>query len=245
MLLKADAAGLEWRAVCDLANEEVGIREIINGFDAHEDNRRRFGLPDRLTAKTYLFRLIYGGSAFAYANDPSFSHISSKESFWQEVIDETYSKYQGIANWHKELLQQVTLTGRIQIPTGREYVFSPERNSKGELKWPSTTIKNYPVQGFSADLMQIARISAWRRLRQKGLFVGTVHDDLELDVDNNPELCYNISIELEKVFKDIPANVKKVYGYDLKVPMQGEVSFGRTLQGMKKFNRDLGKEQFC
>lgn len=245
MLIKVDASGLEWRAVCDLANDEVGIQEIISGFDAHEDNRRRFGLPSRLAAKTFIFRLVYGGSAFAYANDPAFSHISSKESFWQEVIDETYSKYKGIARWHKEILQQVTLTGKIRIPTGREYIFVPERNSKGEMKWPVTTIKNYPVQGFSADLMQLARISAWRRLRSFGLFVGTVHDDLELDVDNNPELCYTISMELEKVFKDIPTNVKRVYGYDLKTPMQGEVSFGSNLQQMKKFNREEGKEQFC
>jgi DNA polymerase I-like protein with 3'-5' exonuclease and polymerase domains len=136
------------------------------------------------------------------------------------------------------------MNGYVRIPTGRQFNYTPERSARGDLKWPITTIKNYSVQGYSADLMMIARISAWRRLREQGLFIGTVHDDLELDVVNNAEVCYNISTTLEKAFEDIPANVKRIYGYDMKVPMQGEVSFGQNLKEMTKFNRNLGKEQF-
>jgi DNA polymerase I-like protein with 3'-5' exonuclease and polymerase domains len=244
MILKVDGKAIEWRVALDLSGDKVGIQEILDGVDQHEDNRKRFNLPSRLIAKTFLFRLLYGGSAYAYANDSSFASVSGRVSFWQNVIDETYTKYRGLAKWHEDLIREVSTTGKLRVPTGREYVYSRVKNYKGELEWPRTTILNYPVQGYAADLVQIARVSAWRRLRDKAVFFNTVHDDIELDVVNNPELCYNISIELEKVFEDVPSNMKRIYGYDMKVPMSGEVSFGHNLKDMIEFDRTKGKEQF-
>ena len=94
--------------------------------------------------------------------------------------------------------------------------------------------------------MQVARISAWRRLRDKALFVSTVHDDLELDVEltGNEQACYNICIELENVFSDVKENFKKLYGWELPVPLAGEVSFGNNLKEMVEFDRRKGIEQF-
>lgn len=110
----------------------------------HSDNQQRFKLPSRLIAKTFIFRLLFGGSAYAYSNDVEFKDTSTSEKFWQGVIDETYNKYRGLANWHKSLMQQVVQTGKIIIPSGREYVYTPERR-RGELVYPRTTILNYPV----------------------------------------------------------------------------------------------------
>lgn len=248
MILKADMKALEWRVAVELSGDKVGLEEVLNGVDSHEDNRVRFSLPTRLIAKTYLFRLIYGGSAYSYANDPNFMSVSKSEKFWQEVIDETYNKYRGLAKWHKELLQTASTKGYIRVPSGREYKFYPERK-RGELVFPRTKILNYPVQGFAADLVMIARVSAWRRLkeqREKGevVFFNSVHDDIEVDLANNLDLMYNISIELENVFKDVPRNVERTYGYKMKVPLAGEVSFGMTLGKMEEFHSSLGKEQF-
>ena len=67
MLLKVDAKALEWRVAVELSGDKVGLQEILDGVDNHADNQQRFGLPSRIIAKTYLFRLIYGGSAFSYA----------------------------------------------------------------------------------------------------------------------------------------------------------------------------------
>ena len=91
--------------------------------------------------------------------------------------------------------------------------------------------------------MQIARVSAWRRLKDKATFIATVHDDIELDVPNDPELLYQVCTELEKVFQDVPANVKRIYGYEMRVPLSGEVSFGNNLKQMKEFvnNGDLSQ----
>ena len=72
MLLNADAKQLEWICAAYLSQDKVAIKEILGQIDQHKDNQKRFGLPSRLIAKTFVFRLIYGGGAYSYANDPNF-----------------------------------------------------------------------------------------------------------------------------------------------------------------------------
>ena|SRR5258708_8109422 len=95
--------------------------------------------------------------------------------------------------------------------------------------------------------MMIARISTRKRLARFGdkvLLVNTVHDDLEIDLTNDPEVCYNVCLIMEQVFKDIPMNFEKMYGVEFSVPLEGEVSFGYNLKQMEEFHGNKGKEQF-
>ena len=247
MLIKADASALEWRSAVFLSQDKVGIREIIEGLDQHTHNQLTFGLPSRLIAKTFVFRLIYGGSAYSYAHDVNFDGIGN-EKFWQGVIDKFYEKYNDLAKWHISLMQTVSATGKLIIPTGREFLFKQYPNFRGEMEWPRTQILNYPVQGYSADLMKLARIAAYNRISKKygdrALFIATVHDDVELDVninlslDEDREMLYNICMELEQVFKDIPTLYEKYFKQPFNVPMSGEVSYGMTLAKMINFKQE-------
>ena len=99
MILQADAKQLEWIGATYLSQDPVAIDEIWKEVDQHSDNQQRFGLPSRLIAKTFVFRLIYGGSAYSYANDPNFKDIGNEE-FWQSVIDQFYSKYKNLNPGH-------------------------------------------------------------------------------------------------------------------------------------------------
>jgi hypothetical protein len=83
MILNADAKALEWVCATYLSQDEVAMKEIWDEIDQHTDNQTRFGLPSRLVAKTFVFRLIYGGSAYSYAMDHNFKDIGS-EKYWQE-----------------------------------------------------------------------------------------------------------------------------------------------------------------
>lgn len=108
------------------------------------------------------------------------------------------------------------------------------------MEWPRTQILNYPVQGFSADLMKLMRIAAYSRItskypKEKVKFIATVHDDVELDIDNDEEMLYNICIDLENVFTDIPKLYEKYFKQKFNVPMAGEVSYGPSLANMTKF----------
>ncbi len=102
MLLQADAKQLEWVGATYFSQDQTALKEIWNEVDQHSDNQKRFGLPSRLVAKTFVFRLIYGGSAYSYANDPDFKDIGG-ETFWQGIIDEFYKKYSGLKAWHDKI----------------------------------------------------------------------------------------------------------------------------------------------
>lgn len=258
MILKADAAQLEFRVKVFLAQDEAGMEEIPlmdQGLkDVHTENQERFKLPDRTIAKNWLYQAIFcdafgpqglNAAAGGFAAKADFQHVfpvSKKQATesWLRVLEAFFGKYEGIYQHGPALIGEATSTGRIVVPSGRFFPFKPELTWSGELDWPRTKILNYPVQGFSADLVQVARLTLWDQWdTSKGLLINTVHDDVEADVDNNPEIVYNTCITMEEAFRSIPANFKKRYGSEINVPLSGEVKYGVTLneKSMKKFKR--------
>jgi hypothetical protein len=81
--------------------------------------------------------------------------------------------------------------------------------------------------------MSIARVSAYRRLRDRVLFCNTVHDSIIVDSPNN--IVYTICDELERVFVDIPRNFEKVFGVPFNLPMKGEVKYGMNWKDLQKY----------
>lgn len=249
MLLKVDASQLEWRTKVFLSQDKIGIQEILDGKDFHSDNQTFFTLPSRLIAKIFVFRMIFAdafgdqgfaGPAWSYANDAEFQAVSKSTNYWEQVVTKFFEKYKGIHEHSISSIKEAVDKGILTVPSGRFYLFAP-RLRRGILDWPRSEILNYPVQGFSADLMQVARLIIYERMpkRKDVLLINTVHDDVELDVDNDPYLVYTISILLEDAFKDIPKVFEQLYGSPINVPMAGEVKYGMTLdeESMHKFNR--------
>ena len=230
MKLSCDASGLEWNVAAYLSQDKVAIQEIIDGFDLHEDNRKRFELPERRLAKIFLFRLIYGGTAWAYANDSAFNFVSRDPDFWQRIIDGIYDKYRGLKSWHDKLESGVKATGIYESPTGRIYHYRTYRNKRGEYVWPRTTILNYPVQGLGADIVMLARIAVGDIMKQKkykSLLVNTIHDSIE--IDTTPDEWYNINVDCKNVFEELPENFEKNFGVPYNIPLRCEL----TLNGEK------------
>ncbi len=237
MLINLDARSLEWVAAVYLSGEKIGREELNSGDDIHERNQSTLKLPTRVIAKRFLFRTIYcdeeSGGAYAFANDPEFSHISTSTRYWQERIDKFYLKYKDLAKWHVHLLQTVGNSGRLSMPWGREYVFlRTERN--GEKKWPKTQIYNYPVQGLGAELMAIVRVSLAKRLAATKLehkLVATVHDSVLIDapkesVDKIIPIVYN-------VFRDVPMNFERLFNIPFNMKLNVEIQTGPTWGNME------------
>lgn len=238
MLINADVKGLEVVVAAQLSGDEVLRQEIIDKEDIHGNNQRAFGLGDgkagRLVAKIFKFRLIYGGSAYSYANDPAFMGVSRQESFWQNVIDKYYAKYSGIARWHRDIDFEAKQTGRLTIPSGRYYPFQYEEGYRGQLKWPDTKVKNYPVQGFGADLVLLARLECAKRLRlstlRDVLLVSTIHDSIV--VDTKVENLYNVYKILKDSIEAVPSLCKQVWDYDFTLPLTCEIAGGPNKKDM-------------
>lgn len=232
-VINADAKALEVLGAAFLSRDSILCCEVEDNVDMHSDNQEKFKLPSRLIAKKMTFRILYGGSGFAFAKDPEFMDISDNPNFWEERIGLFYDKYKGIARWHNSLMEEAMSTGRIVIPTGRAYPFKPERNRQGRFVWPRTKIVNYPVQGFSADLMVLARVRACQQIQQEDAdFICTVHDSLVFDAKVGKEQV--VADSLFDTWAKLPQYYKEYFGGTFGLPCRVEVKAGPNWHNMKE-----------
>jgi DNA polymerase I-like protein with 3'-5' exonuclease and polymerase domains len=231
MLISADVKGLEVVCGAYLSRDTVLIDELLHGVDIHGANQKAFnfgeGKEGRLVAKRFKFKMIYGGTAGGFTNDPDFRFLKWNKKKWAKAIEDYYNKYQGIRAWHKELIDQVVYTGRYDSISGRFYDFSELLKEPDWFYIPK--IKNYPVQGLGADVVQIARISLFRRMKEHsefGKLVNTIHDSIIIDTPD--DMCYNIISLVNEVFRDLPSNLSRLWGVDWDIPINVEF---KTLDG--------------
>lgn len=232
MFVSCDAAQLEWRTVVELSRDDVALEEIMKGQDTHELNRQAFNLPSRLISKIYLFRTIFRGTGYSFANDPDFMHVSSSAEYWDDINEKFYSKYSGIDRTHKEWKLLCEQGMPIVSPFGREWNI-PLLNSYGKVNW--TVFTNYPVQGTGADIMMLARLSFRNRLKRLGWtdvkLIQTVHDDIKVDCPDS--FLGDVTKLYHEVFRDLQANIAKLFKYNWVVPLKCEVKAGYNLKDMK------------
>lgn len=235
MLVNCDVKGLEVVVAAELSGDAVLCKEVRDKENIHENNRARFDLPSRLIAKIFKFRLIYGGTAYSYAHDSDFMGVSTSEKFWQGIIDEYYEKYSGIKKWHSTLIDTAIRDRQLEIPSGRIFPIEPDYSKRDP--WPHTIIKNYPVQGFGADLVMLARLQARKLLREnagvkKSVLISTIHDSIVADCpEDEYELVGRI---LNQSVEDVPELCRKVFDYRFKLPLTAEVQYGPNKNEMKE-----------
>lgn len=215
----------------------MGLEEIRRGFDLHTDNQRAFGLPSRLIAKIFLFRIIFGGTAFSFYKDPDFDEAKYSLAQWEGVIEKFYSKYKGIHAWHQRIVKEATTKKKLSIPTGRSWKFEMVKNYKGELEWPITQIKNYIVQGLEADMMMLTRVSLFNRIKhdKEVLMINSVHDSILIDCPTEKVewVCETIA----SVFRDVPTNFERLWKVKFNIPFRGECMVGMDYENMTKVER--------
>lgn len=237
MLIQADASALEWRVLIELAQDKVAIQEVVNKEDTHSKNQEAFGLPSRLISKKYLFRTIYRGTGWAFANDNDFLHVSSDPHYWDDINEKFYTKYKGVDNCHKKWYDISMKDQNIVGPLGREWYIPLERDKYNNLKLPINKITNYPVQGTGADIILIARVSFFNKLKKLGLqdvikLISTVHDSIVVDAPlEYLELCIQL---FHEAFASLIPNIKKIFGYTWVTPLTCECKYGTTMSQMEK-----------
>ncbi len=228
MLVQCDVKGLEVVCAAFLSQDKVLYKELNDGVDIHGENQKIFGFEERVTAKIFKFKLLYGAMEYGFANDPDMNFISTNVNYWKKIIDKYYSKYTGIAAWHEKIIREVSKTSRLEMFTGRTYEW--DLMKFGSFKVPTTQVKNYPVQGLGADVVSIARVSLhrrWKASQLTGLLVNTVHDSCVFDLPNDE---VEESIELiEEVFRDLPTNISRIFGVDWDLKIQVEILTGHNM----------------
>jgi DNA polymerase-1 len=158
-------------------------------------------------------------------------HVSTSSDFWDEKNESFFKKYKGIDKCHYQWKGICEQGKSIVSPFGREWEV-PLLNSYGKVNW--TQFTNYPVQGTGADVMMLARISFSNRLKKLGwpvMLIQTVHDSVVVDAP--AEYVERVARLFHEVFKDLQANIKKIFQYDWVVPLECEVKAGPNQKDMK------------
>jgi DNA polymerase I-like protein with 3'-5' exonuclease and polymerase domains len=157
---------------------------------------------------------LYGASGFG--------RTKAEAAYYQQFTE----KYSGIAAWHQRLAKEALNTGKITIPSGREYSFPDvTRRQHGGVTF-FTQIKNYPVQGFAtADIVPIALLHIDKLLDgMQSCVVNTVHDSIVIDIHpDEQEQVIAVINDTNLVLKSL---VDEHWNIDFNVPLLLESKIG-------------------
>lgn len=239
MIIDSDLSAIEWRTAAELSKDIVMISEIVNGLDPHLQNAiDYFGDASfRQTAKVFGFRMIYGGSAYAFHMDANMPKLGLPR--WEEIVEAFYLKYKGLHRWQEDNYKFVCTHGYYTTFTGRHYKFNKVKRKDGTLEYSWPSVCNYACQGTAtADVVSLVLIKLMKIYKDVSpdiKLINQVHDSIVIDAPSR--YLEVIAENALSTFEAIPQLIKDHYGYDWETPMGGEVSFGENWSDMKKYQR--------
>ena len=190
IFLDADYSQIELRVLAHVSKDETMVRNFNNDEDIHAQAASRvFGVPLeevtkelRSKAKAVNFGIVYGISDFGLAGQ---IHSSRKEA--KQYIEQYLEKYNGIKKFMDDVVEEAKEKGFIEtMYKRRRYI--PELKSKNYMvrKFGDRVAMNTPIQGTAADIMKIAMINVFKKLKEEDLnskIVLQVHDELLIETD--------------------------------------------------------------
>jgi DNA polymerase-1 len=221
-LVSADYSQIDLRVVAHVSNDKKMIELFHRGEDIHrataaEINKISLSQVSekiRRTAKELNFGVIYGMGSFGFAARTGISRDDAKK-----FIDAYFEKFQGVANYMREIKEFAKKNGYVETEIGRRR-YIPEINSPNfQVQSAAERMAiNLPIQGLSADIMKLAMISAEKIVES---YAGKVRTILQI----HDELIFEVREEVEKEFMEkIKTAMESVYA--LKVPLVVNVEAG-------------------
>jgi DNA polymerase-1 len=112
----------------------------------------------------------------------------------EKFIDEYFARYPKVLAYQDDLLANARTTGYVGTVLGRRRRFDPtgirERSSYQNRTQAEREAINMEIQGSAADLMNLAMLGVYRRLKTDGFqakMLLSVHDELVFEVPPKEE----------------------------------------------------------
>ena len=207
-LVDADYSQIELRILAHIS----GDQQMINGFKQGADIHRMTAsqvfhvpfdeVPSKLRsrAKAINFGIVYGISAYSLSQDIG---VSVKEA--QQYINDYLHTYQGVSDYMQRSVELAREHGFVETLFHRPRYLPDIHASKAPLRAFSERVAmNMPIQGTAADIIKLAMIHVYRRLRDEGMkarLILQVHDELivEAPVDEAEKVREIVVYEMEHV----------------------------------------------
>ena len=189
LFFSADYSQIELRLVADLSGDPTMVDAFRNNLDIHAITAAKIYheplekvTPDqRRKAKTANFGILYGISAFGLSERLQIPRAESKM-----LIDGYFATFPGVRDYIERSVTQAKEKGYVTTLFGRRRIL-PDINSRNAVvrSFSERNAVNAPIQGTAADIIKIAMVSIFNKMKQEGLrskMILQVHDELNFDV---------------------------------------------------------------
>lgn len=188
LFMDADYSQIELRVLAHMSDD----KQLIEAYKMDEDIHRItaskvFHTPfeevtdlQRRNAKAVNFGIVYGISSFGLSQDLS---ISKKEA--SAYIEQYFETYPQVKIFLDTTVERAKKDGYVTTMYGRRRPI-PELSSGNFMQrsFGERVAMNSPIQGTAADIMKIAMINVWERLKREQLrsrLILQVHDELLIE----------------------------------------------------------------
>jgi DNA polymerase-1 len=188
-LLDADYSQIELRVLAHICDDENLIEAFRKGQDIHKTTASKvFDVPmdsvtsiQRSKAKAVNFGIVYGISDYGLSEN---LHITKKEA--KKYIDEYLNKYHGVKEYMENIVKEGKEHGYVTtLLNRRRYIPELKAKNFNLRSFGERTAMNTPIQGTAADIIKIAMVKVYERLKENNLksrLILQVHDELIIEV---------------------------------------------------------------
>ena len=219
-----DYSQVELRIMASLSGDKHMIDAFLSGHDIHAATSAKIfhksidevTKDERRKAKSANFGIIYGISAFGLAQGLDIDRREAKE-----LIDGYFQSFPEVQEFIEKCKEEARQKGYAQTIMGRRR-YLPDINSRnGTVRaFAERNAVNAPIQGTAADIMKIAMIRVWQRLKTEGLktkMILQVHDELNFSVPTEEKG------RVEQIVKEEMQNA-----FQLAVPLIADGGWGKN-----------------
>ena len=218
----ADYSQIELRILAHMSEDKGLIDAYHEGKDIHRITASKvFHVPfedvtplQRRNAKAVNFGIVYGFSSFGLSQDLSISRSEAKE-----YMDKYFETYPGVKEYQDKVIASAKADGVSDTLFGRKRPIPELKASNFNLRqFGERVAMNAPIQGTAADIMKIAMINVFFRIKRENLksrLILQIHD--ELVIETAPDEKDTVTEILTKEMENAA---------DLSVPMEVDCHIG-------------------
>lgn len=224
LLVDADYSQIELRVLADIANDQAMIDAFNKDTDIHTVTASQvFHMPEKLVtplmrsrAKAVNFGIVYGIGAFSLSRDIGVTRAEA-----DRYIKDYLHLYAGVDRYMKEVVEQAKKDGYVKTLFARRRYLPELASSNGMLRaFGERVARNMPIQGTAADIIKIAMIRVYHRLKDENMqakLILQVHDELIVEAPEAEaqKAAQIVSEEMENACK-------------MKVRLKSDANIGKT-----------------
>ena len=223
-LIDADYSQIELRILAHLSGDKNMQESFISGKDIHTSTAAQvFGMPEdmvtpemRRSAKAVNFGIVYGISAFSLAKDIDVS-VAKADRYIKSYL----SNFPKVKEFMDKAVADAESKGYSETIFGRRrYIPELAAKNKNIQSFGKRAAMNAPVQGAAADIIKIAMVKVFRRLRDEKLdahLILQIHDELIIEASEKD------SARAAQVLGEEMRNAVK-----LDIPLTADVEMGKS-----------------